>query len=62
VSDSDLAAMRSAGFSDADIVAMTGLVAQFLMTNFMNNIAEVELDFPSDVTGANDIALASDRP
>jgi len=62
VNDGDLAAVRSAGFSDADIVAMTGLVAQFLMTNFMNNIAEVELDFPSDVTGANDIALASDRP
>jgi hypothetical protein len=28
--------------------AIAGLVAQFLMTNFMNNIAQVELDFPAD--------------
>jgi uncharacterized peroxidase-related enzyme len=62
VSDSDLADVRAAGFSDADIVAIACLVAQFLMTNFMNNIAQVELDFPTDVTAGNDMALASDRP
>jgi uncharacterized peroxidase-related enzyme len=62
VSDSDLADVRAAGFSDADIVAIAGLVAQFLMTNFMNNIAEVELDFPSEIPAANDIALASGQP
>ena len=32
---------------DAEIVAMAGLTAQFLMTNFMNNIAQTELDFPA---------------
>ena len=26
---------------------MAGLTAQFLMTNFMNNIAQTELDFPA---------------
>jgi uncharacterized peroxidase-related enzyme len=48
-SDDDLAAVRAAGFSDGEIVAVAGLVAQFLFTNFINNIAQVELDFPADV-------------
>src|SRR5436309_9624631 len=43
VSDEDIAALRAAGFSDADIVAIAGLTAQFLFTNFVNNIAQVEL-------------------
>jgi hypothetical protein len=46
VSDEDLADVRAAGFTDADIVAIAGLTAQFLLTNFMSNIAQVELDFP----------------
>ena len=46
VSNSDLADIRAAGFSDPEIVAIPGLVAQFLMTNFMNNIAQTELDIP----------------
>jgi uncharacterized peroxidase-related enzyme len=49
VSDEDIAVVRAAGFSDADIVAIAGLTAQFLFTNFLNNIAQVELDFPADV-------------
>jgi uncharacterized peroxidase-related enzyme len=61
VSDNDLAQIREAGFSDADIVAIAGLVAQFLMTNFMNNIAQVELDFPTDDTAGENIALATGR-
>jgi hypothetical protein len=32
-----------------DIVAIAGLTAQFLFTNFMSNISEVELDFPTEV-------------
>ena len=49
VSDEDLADVRAAGFTDADIVAIAGLTAQFQFTNFVNNIAQVELDFPADV-------------
>jgi AhpD family alkylhydroperoxidase len=59
VSDNDLAEMRNAGFTDADIVAIAGLTAQFLMTNFMNNIAQVELDFPTDERAGSEIPLAS---
>jgi uncharacterized peroxidase-related enzyme len=46
VSDEDLAEVRAAGFADPDIVAIAGLTAQFLFTNFMNNIARLQPDFP----------------
>jgi uncharacterized peroxidase-related enzyme len=62
VSDEDLADVRTAGFTDADIVAIAGLTAQFLFTNFMSNIGQVELDFPADEMAGNGTALASDRP
>jgi uncharacterized peroxidase-related enzyme len=46
VSDEALAAVRGVGFSDADIVAIVGLVAQFSMTNLLNNVAKTTVDFP----------------
>jgi len=49
VSDESLADVRAAGFTDGDIVAIAGLTAQFLYTNFMSNICEPELDFPAVV-------------
>jgi uncharacterized peroxidase-related enzyme len=47
VSDDDIADVRAAGFTDGDIVAIAGLTAQFLFTNFMSNISQPELDFPA---------------
>ena len=47
VADKDLAAVRAAGFSDGDIVAIIALSAQFLFTNFMNNVADTDIDFPA---------------
>jgi uncharacterized peroxidase-related enzyme len=46
VSDAQFQAVRDAGFSDGEIVAIVGLSAQFLMTNFMNNAAQTAVDFP----------------
>lgn len=46
VSDAQFQAVRDAGFEDGDIVAIVGLTAQFLMTNFMNNVAGTAVDFP----------------
>ena len=37
VSDAQFAAVRDAGWTDANIVEMIALTAQFLLTNFMNN-------------------------
>lgn len=46
ITDEDLAAVRAAGYSDAQIVEIIALSAQFLLTNFMNNAFEPEIDFP----------------
>ena len=47
VPDSDLASVRQAGFTDGQIIEIIALSAQFLMTNFMNNVADTEIDFPA---------------
>lgn len=59
VNDDDIARVRAAGFTDADIVAIAGLIAQFLFTNIMNNIAEAELDFPAVGPAQHDTAHAA---
>jgi uncharacterized peroxidase-related enzyme len=46
VTDDDLRVVRDAGFTDKQIVELVGLSAQFLLTNFMNNVADTEIDFP----------------
>ena len=47
VTDEDLAQVREAGWSDAEVIAIVALGAQFLMTNFLNNVADTTADFPS---------------
>ena len=46
VTESDLHAVREAGFSDANIVEIIALAAQFMLTNFVNNVFNTEVDFP----------------
>jgi uncharacterized peroxidase-related enzyme len=46
VTDKDMESVRAAGYSDADIIAIIALSAQFLLTNFMNNAAQTPIDFP----------------
>ena len=47
VSDSELAAIREAGFTDSQIITIIALTAQYLMTNFMNNVSQNTVDFPA---------------
>jgi uncharacterized peroxidase-related enzyme len=47
VSDEEFAAVKSAGWTDANIVEMIALSAQFLLTNFMNNAVQTPIDFPA---------------
>ncbi|MEP9375469.1 peroxidase-related enzyme [Aquabacter sp. CN5-332] len=47
VADADLAAVREAGFSDPQIVEIVALSAQFLLANFLNNVADTDIDFPA---------------
>ena len=46
VTDVDLQAVRMAGFSDAQIVEIVSLVAENVLTNFINNVARTDIDFP----------------
>ncbi|NKC31128.1 carboxymuconolactone decarboxylase family protein [Falsiroseomonas selenitidurans] len=46
VSDADLAAVKLAGYTEAQIIEIVGLVVVNVFTNFINNVAETEIDFP----------------
>jgi uncharacterized peroxidase-related enzyme len=46
VSDEEFEAVRKAGWSDANIIEMIALTAQFLLTNFINNAVQTPIDFP----------------
>ena len=46
VSDDDYSAVRDAGFSEGEIVEIIATVAINTFTNYLNHIAETEVDFP----------------
>lgn len=46
VSDADLAAVKLAGFSDAQVVEIVANVVVNVFTNLLNNVAATEIDFP----------------
>jgi len=46
VSDQQIAAVREAGFGDAEIVEIVASVVLGCFTNFLNNVADTELDIP----------------
>lgn len=46
ISDSDLEALRKAGYSDEEIVEIIAVVCQNIFTNYFNHIAQTEVDFP----------------
>lgn len=46
VSDADLAAIRNAGYSDGEITEIVAHVALNVLTNYTNNVAQTEVDFP----------------
>jgi uncharacterized peroxidase-related enzyme len=46
VSDADIQAVKQAGYSDAQIVEIVLHVALNTLTNYVNVVAETEIDFP----------------
>ena len=46
VSDEDIAALRQAGYDDAATVEIVASVALNLFTNYVNHVAQTEIDFP----------------
>jgi uncharacterized peroxidase-related enzyme len=47
VGDGDLQAVQAAGYSDAQIVEIIGVVAENVFTNLINNVAQTDIDFPA---------------
>jgi uncharacterized peroxidase-related enzyme len=46
VSDSELATLRAAGFDDAEVIEIVVNVALNVLTNYVNNVAQTDIDFP----------------
>jgi uncharacterized peroxidase-related enzyme len=46
VADADVAAVRAAGFSDAEIVEIVAVAAENVFTNLLNIVAGTPIDFP----------------
>jgi alkylhydroperoxidase family enzyme len=46
VSDAELAAVRAAGYADAEIVEIVLAVALNTFTNYVNEVAQTAIDFP----------------
>jgi uncharacterized peroxidase-related enzyme len=45
-SDADLSAARAAGLSESDIVEIVANVVVNIFTNYMNHVAQTDIDFP----------------
>ncbi len=46
VNDADLATLRLAGFDEASIIEIVANVALNVLTNYINNVAQTDIDFP----------------
>jgi uncharacterized peroxidase-related enzyme len=56
VVDSDLKAVRAAGFSDAEVAEIVAAVALNFFTNFFNRAFDVDVDFPRVEAGEAAVA------
>jgi uncharacterized peroxidase-related enzyme len=52
VTDADFAAVRQAGYTDGEIAEIIANIALNVFTNYFNNAAQVEVDFPKVSVGA----------
>ncbi len=46
VDNADLDAVRAAGFGDAEVIEIVASVALNVLTNYINNVATTDIDFP----------------
>lgn len=47
VSDADVQAVKHAGYSDGDVMEIVAHVALNILTNYVNKVAQTEIDFPA---------------
>lgn len=50
VSDAELATLRAAGFDEAAVIEIVATVALNVLTNYVNNVARTDIDFPKVTT------------
>lgn len=58
VSDAQVQSLRTAGFNDAQILEIVGVIALNLFTNFFNHVADTECDFQPCIS-TKDVAKAA---
>lgn len=46
VSDAEVATLRMAGFDEASVIEIVANVAVNVLTNYINNVAQTDIDFP----------------
>lgn len=51
VGNADLAAVRGAGYSDAEVLAIVTTAVVSLLTNYLNNVNKTVVDIPASTTG-----------
>lgn len=59
VSDADLAQAREAGVTEAEIVEIIAEVARNIFTNYLNHVAQTDVDFPHVSAGEAQAAAAA---
>jgi uncharacterized peroxidase-related enzyme len=47
IGDSELAAIRAAGFDDAAVIELVVVAVLNILTNYVNNVAQTTIDFPA---------------
>ena len=50
ITTADLDAVRQAGFTDAQVIEIVAVVAENVLTNLINNVADTDIDFPVSLT------------
>ncbi len=58
VSDDDVASLRAAGATDAELAEIVGVVALNIFSNYFNHVAGTEVDFPEVEAPGNKPACA----
>lgn len=46
VDETELSAVRASGYTDSDIVELVANIAENIYTNYMNHVADTDVDFP----------------
>lgn len=52
IDDADIDAVRAAGFTDAQVIELIANVAINMLSNFANNVAQTDIDFPVVESGS----------